>query len=229
MKTMTICLTAVLAMGSAGGCGMSQNAFAASPAAWEQARPAGGPVIVDPGGAVKPPAPKASLTKDRKLTYTADLTVIVGDVEFAVQSAVKVAKELGGYLESQNGPRVTLRVPAEAFERAIGQLGGLGSVAGKVIAAADVTDPYADLETRLANAKALASRLRALLARADVKDALQIEQELARVQAEIDRLGGQWQAISARVAHATITVAFQEPPRATGALQINLPFAWLHS
>jgi hypothetical protein len=169
------------------------------------------------------------LTENRKIVYTAGLTLIVPDVTHAMETAVNMAKEMGGYLYRQSGNRVVFRIPAERFESAVNRFSGLGSVADKTITATDVTERYMDLDARLKNARILAERLRKLLANAAIKEAIEIERELARVQAEIDRLEGQLRLLKTQIAYATISLEFRSAVRELpAALKVKLPFAWLH-
>ena len=237
-KILMCCAAACLA--SAAGCVLAQDKYVALESQYRQleaktavaAKPSapGGRAPVAGAPADKPAAAEVSLTEGRKIVYTADLVLIVPDVDYGMQAALKMAKEMGGYLQNQSGSRMVIRVPAGRFEQALDRLGGLGTVAQKNISAADVTEKYFDLETRLTNAKALAGRLRALLANANVKEAIAIEHELARVQTDIDQLEGQFRLLASRIAHATITIDFRGAVRTLPpTLKVKLPFAWLHS
>jgi len=219
---------------AAGGCMQADVAYEPPPAA----------VTAPPAAAARRPAapppaakrraePQASPSplEGRKLVYRADFTIVVPDISPAMDSALAMAIQMGGYLNRQSGPTIVVRIPAERFHEAVNRLRELGKVSGN-IAADDVTERYLDLETRLANAKALAGRLRALLEKTDnLNDALTLERELARVQTDIDRLGGQLRLLTNQTAFATISITFcledrrVEPPPAM--MRAKLPFAWL--
>jgi hypothetical protein len=234
MRKVPIYLAAACLMLTAGCQAEYKYAPIAAPQA-EQPAPRAAPAAARgaPAGGVtsaNADAAEVSLTEGRKIVYTADLTLVVGDVEHAMRAAMKIAKEAGGYLDRLKGRGMVIRVPAERFDQAVDKITGLGTVAEKSIAASDVTNRYMDLETRLANAKALAGRLRALLANSTVKEAIQIEHELARVQTDIDRLEGQLKLLASQTAFATISMEFHGEVRTLPpALKVNLPFAWLHS
>jgi len=170
-----------------------------------------------------------SPVEGRKLVYTADFTIVVPEVAGAMDSALKLAREMGGYLGKQSGSTMMIRIPVDQFYETVERLKKLGSMTGN-IAADDVTERYLDIETRLANAKALAARLRGLLEKAnDLNESLVIERELARVQTEIDRYEGQLRLLANQTAFATISVAFHVEVRHLPAeLRAKLPFAWLH-
>jgi len=230
----TAACLAAFCLAWASGCG-SVPAFIAADAARtaqaprgpaESAAAAGAPAVSEkPADSGQRPSPAAG----RKLIYTADFAVVVPDVPKAMDSALKLALDMGGYLASQSGSTMVIRVPADRFYEAVGRLRQLGSMTGS-IAAQDVTEGYLDLETRLANAKALAARMRGLLEKAkDIHEAMVIERELARVQTEIDRLEGQLRLLTNQIAYATITLKFHAAVRELPpALKVKLPFAWLH-
>ena len=114
---------------------------------------------------------------------------------------------------------------------AASRLADIGTVTHRDITAQDVTEQHVDLEIRLKNAKVMAERLRKLVEQAiDVKAALLVEQELTRVMTEIERLTGQLKNLDSRVTYATLTVTFQPLRHAapTPALEVKLPFLWLH-
>jgi len=169
-------------------------------------------------------------TAERKVVYTAGFHMLVGDVALAQERTRKLADEMGGYMQSLDGPRLTIRVLAEQFEAAVERLAELGTVVRRHIEANDVTEQFYDLEVRLKNARALAERLRALLARADdMADALAAEKELARVTTDIERMEGRLNRLRNRIAFATITVTFDQPGDVPPPeLTTHLPFAWLH-
>src|SRR5262249_33276670 len=92
----------------------------------------------------------------------------------------------------------------------------------------DVTEQFADLETRLKNAEAVRQRLEGLLAKAaKVEDALAVERELDRVTLIIEELKGKLRLLSELIAFSTITVNFQARPQDAVAPDVLLPFDWL--
>jgi hypothetical protein len=84
----------------------------------------------------------------------------------------------------------------------------LGSEESRSVTAVDVTDQYADLDTRLRNDQALRGRLQELLSRAkDVEDVLAIEKELTRIQSEIETRQGQLDRLKTEVALSGLSVS----------------------
>src|SRR5690606_37991293 len=75
----------------------------------------------------------------------------------------------------------------------------------------DVTERYYDLRTRIKNKKILEQRYLALLDKAtEVKDILEIENNLNQVRIEIEGLEGQFNYLSKQVRFSTINLTFYE-------------------
>jgi len=161
------------------------------------------------------------------LIYTANLTMAVYQVEQGLASVEKIAHDLGGYLVARTDRTITIRVPRAQFEAALKRIEPAGDVVHREIKAEDVTDEFFDLEVRLRNARAMRDRLAKLLQQAAVKEALDIEKELARVTEEIERIEGKLKLFRHRVAYSTLNVAFQAHGATVETRPLRLPFSWL--
>ena len=161
------------------------------------------------------------------LIYTAHVTMSVYQVTPALDAIEGIARSLGGYLESRNDTQIQIRIPRARFDEALHKVEASGDVIHRDVTAQDVTDAYFDLEARLRNARAVRDRLQALLEKAAVKEAIEIQKELERVTGEIEVLEGKLKLLTSKIAYSTIEVSFQ--PRASAAVQLapRLPFTWL--
>lgn len=103
-------------------------------------------------------------------------------------------------------------VPAQAG-KLIETLEHSGHVTRHEMSQTDRTNEVVDYQARLANQKALRDRLRALVAgKVDkVRDLLEVERELARVQGEIDSLEGQIRATLAVTEKINFEISFHSP------------------
>jgi hypothetical protein len=164
-----------------------------------------------------------------RLAYSADLALAVFQVDASLASVEAVARELGGYLAQRGDAQVTVRVPRPRFDEALARVEKLGDVVHRNVAAEDVTDEYVDLDLRLKNARAMRDQLAGLLKGAAVKDAVEIEKELAKVTEVIEQIEGRLKVLRDKVGYSSITVSFQanapSPVRSTAIL----PFPWLDS
>jgi hypothetical protein len=162
------------------------------------------------------------------LVYTANLGMAVYQVNPGLDGVERVARDVGGYLSSRQDTSVTVRVPRDRFDEAVGRIEKLGDVTHRDIKAQDVTDEYVDLQARLKNAYAMRDRLTDLLGRAASKDALDIEKELGRVTEEIERMEGRLKLLRDQIAFSTITVTFTPlAPQTVRDSSLLAPFPWL--
>ena len=162
------------------------------------------------------------------IIYTAVVTMAVYQVEPGLDAVEKIARELGGYLAQRGDKQITVRIPRARFEDALRRVQMSGDVIHRDVTAEDVTDQYVELETRLKNARSMRDRLEQLLARAGVKEAIEIEKELGRVTGDIEAMEGKLKVLKDKIAYSTLTVLFE--PRGSSAVRdvpLRLPFEWL--
>ena len=141
---------------------------------------------------------QAALVSQRRIIVrTADLSLVVDDVSRAIDEVSRMAESMGGWVVSSDRSTkhsgfVSVRVPAESLEETIDELRELAvEVQSEMTTSKDVTDEYVDTTARLTNMQATQAALIRLLERAEkVEDALKVQNELTRVQEEIERLQG---------------------------------------
>lgn len=188
------------------------------------------PETKSPGADKKAEIAAAPGARDASMiVYTATLTMAVYQVQPNLTAVERIAKEKGGFLAIRGDNRITVRVPRERFEDALGAIEKVGDVLHRDVTAEDVTDQYTDLEIRIKNARAMQTRLKQLLEKAAVKEALDIEKELARVTEELELMEGKLKLLKDKIAYSTITVVFEGRGAAlSGAQKVRLPFPWLN-
>jgi hypothetical protein len=155
--------------------------------------------------------------QERLIIRTGRISIVVEDTEMAMDDIVALAEAYGGWVVNsslnQRGINVfgdvTFRVPAQQFETALADLRAMATdVTSESTSGEDVTEEFVDLEARLGNLEATAERVRAFLDEADdVEDALAVNQELSRLESEIERIKGRMQFLSQSAAFSTITVS----------------------
>jgi hypothetical protein len=161
------------------------------------------------------------------LVYTAKITMSVYQVDQGLTKVEQIGKDMGGYLSVRSDRDVTIRVPRERFEATLAEIDKIGDVLHRDVQAHDVTDEYVDMEIRIKNGHAMQTRLKVLLEKAPVKEAIDIEKELKRVTEEIELLEGKLKLLSAQIAYSTITVVFEPRSSAITSTKVQLPFPWL--
>jgi hypothetical protein len=163
------------------------------------------------------------------LVYTANLNVAVYLVDQAINQVEQIARENGGFLASRGDNAITIRVPRSRFQATLAAVEKTGDVLHRDVRAQDVTDEYFDLEVRIKNARAMRDQLAALLAKANVKEAIEIERELGRVTEELERMQGQLKLLRDKIAYSTITVTYAARGATIQSMAVRLPFPWLSS
>jgi len=170
----------------------------------------------------------AAPTRAPLLIYTANLSLAVFETKGAIGAVEELARSLGGYLVSRGDQKVTVRVPAKAFQGALTGVSKLGDELHREVQVKDVTEQFADLEIRLKNAEAVRERLQALLAKAGkIEDALAVERELERITQGIELMKGRMRLLGELLAFSTINVSFSARPHDQVGTEVRLPFDWL--
>jgi hypothetical protein len=202
------------ASSSAPSAGSTGSFGAATPAAPDRSGAEGGVTL---GGLVGgSDVPQAG----PKIVKQADLRLQVRKGTFLdrFQQAISTAGSFGGFVQSSDTTvgrfrtgMLTIRVPADRFEAALAQLRRLGTVKASKVAGQDVTSAYVDLQARLTNWQAQEGVLLRLMSKATtIVDSIKVQQQLERVQGNVEELQGQLRLIGDQTAMATISVGMSE-------------------
>jgi hypothetical protein len=156
-----------------------------------------------------------------RVIKTASLAVEVKEGSFGdrFQQATLIAARHGGFVSSSHTEgderrlgTVVLRVPAESFEAALGDLKALGSVKAEELSGEDVTAQFVDLEARLRNWEAQEEVLLGLMERATtIQESITVQRTLQEVQLAIEEIRGRLRVLEDQTAMSTITVSMSEP------------------
>ncbi|MBU4461367.1 MAG: DUF4349 domain-containing protein [Verrucomicrobia bacterium] len=167
----------------------------------------------------------------RVILRSAWQTIETRDVRVAVTQVEAIARSAGGHVESSSvtddhGANVALRIPSAGLDATMDRIAALGDETSRRVSARDVTEEVVDLQAVLANKTALRDRLRALLAQAkDVKDIVAVEEQLTRLQGEIDSMEGRLKSIRSQADLSALEVDL-EPARILGPVGYVLKGAW---
>ena len=157
------------------------------------------------------------VTQERLIIRTANMSLVVTDTEEAMDTISRMAEENGGwvvnssvfqYNETAKTGNITIRVPSAGFNSAMEALRNMSvEVQQESTSGQDVTEEFVDLSARLENLEATAERVRAFLDEAEtVEEALAVNQELSRLESEIEAMKGRLQYLSQSASFSTITV-----------------------
>lgn len=119
--------------------------------------------------------------------------------------------------------QASLRIPAPELPSALADLRNLGRVDNESQSGEEVTQQHTDLLARLKTSRETEQRLRAILQQRTGKlsDVLEVEEEIARVRGDIERMEGEQKELEHRVSFATVELQLTEEYRA----QLNPPAA----
>jgi hypothetical protein len=171
---------------------------------------------------VSPLAPAVALPL-RHVTRTAQLGLEVARFDDAARRLLQIAEGAGGFVaesatSDQGGMRrgtYVLRVPAARFGDVVRDVEGLGTVQRRQVSGQDVSEEVVDLEARIRNLERQEARLLSFMDRATrIPDLMAIENEVARVRGEIERLTGRHRVLANRVELATVHAELSEKPKA---------------
>jgi anti-sigma factor RsiW/uncharacterized small protein (DUF1192 family) len=169
------------------------------------------------------------------IVRNARLAITAKDFDAVRPAVERILRDVGGFIAqihvadgqpSRRALRATLRVPAARLDAALVALRQLGHVADESQTGDDVTEQVRDVGARLVNARNTESRLNDVLQKrtGDVGDVLEVEREIARVRAEIERLDAERANLEGRVSHAAVVLEVDEERKATldmGALPVS--------
>lgn len=158
---------------------------------------------------------------ETKIIKTGTATIEVHDVTASVDALKALAVQKGGYLSSSSIQKntnnrlyatVVLRVPQAQFEPTMEGVKAVGTIKFISTSGQDVTEEYVDLTARkTANQNQLEAYNRIMAKSEKVEDILKVQQQIERVQVELDRIEGSMRYLNSRIDLSTITVNLQEP------------------
>ena len=168
------------------------------------------------------------------LVRTARVALEVSSLDSAIGRARNIVDRHGGFAAGLDRnlavswrpqASLTLRVPVSRLDAAVEALATLGEVEAVSIATQDVSEEFVDVTARLENARRLERRLLELLSRGTGKltDVLQVEEKLASVREEVERIEGRRRWLQAHSEMSSIELALHEAgtppaPRAASAI-----------
>ncbi|WP_188207004.1 DUF4349 domain-containing protein [Alkalibacillus aidingensis] len=167
-------------------------------------------------------------SEDRMVIYTGTIAIEVEDYDHTYTTIVDELNDFNGYVVESNvhehpeddrkNGHIVVRIPEEHFNDFMnGVETNSEHVIEKTTEGNDVTEEYVDLESRLRSQEAVEERLLNFLDEADnTEDLLNISNDLARVQEEIEQIKGRMIYLEDHVAYSTVTINISEK-------RINIP------
>ena len=166
-------------------------------------------------------APAAGSGVETKIIKTAYITIEVKDVPGSVDTLKSLVTAKGGYLSSSSisegynkrlSGTVVLRVPQAEFDTTLAGVKAVGTVKSVSTQGEDVTEEYVDIQAQKTSYQNQLAQYNEIMKKAvNVSDVIEIQQQIDRVQTELNRLEGRLKYLNSRIDLSTITVNLQEP------------------
>ncbi len=163
-----------------------------------------------------------SLAVNRIVIKNANLTIVVDDPKATMENISKMAEDMGGFVVNANLTHNTLesgaevphatvvvRVPAGRLNDALTQIQKQSKRAplSMDVSSQDVTKDYTDLQSRLTALQAEEAQLKEIMGSATkTEDVLNVYNQLAQVQSQIEQVKGQIRYYDESAALSLITV-----------------------
>lgn len=188
------------------------------------------PVMSSPSKEIEESSPlKISEQTSQYIIKTADIKMMVDDVNESTDNLEKIIKNHGGYISNSNletktysfSNSMSIRVPSSKFDLVIKEVTTLGSfIDHRVVNAQDVTKAYVDTEVRLKNKLEVEKRyIEILRSQAKtVRDILEVERQLNDIRIEIESAQSYLNSLKDKIQYSTLqleiyqTVNYQKKP-----------------
>ena len=166
-------------------------------------------------------APVAGSGIDTKIIKTAYITIEVKDVTGSVDALKSLVTAKGGYASSSSisegynkrlSGTVVLRIPAAEFDNTLTGVKAIGTVKSVSTQGQDVTEEYVDIQAQKTSYQNQLAQYNEIMKKAvKVSDVIEIQQQIDRVQTNLNQLEGRLKYLNSRIDMSTITVTLQEP------------------
>ena len=165
-------------------------------------------------------SPEAPARRHLEVRHDLQIQTAADGVEAAWRSANEACAAAGCEVlaaslqrDDEHRPaRATLvaRVPPQHLDAFLARLGELGTIGRHDKTATDRTEEVVDTEARIANMTTFRDHLRTLMASpgAKLKDLIEVERELVRVQSELDSLAARRKALANQTDKVQVSLSF---------------------
>lgn len=159
---------------------------------------------------------EAESVSERKIIQTGNIHIQVPDFDEVTDLLENLVKNYKGYVVSSysytSEISMTIRVPCDAFDAVMTEIGNFGKVTYSNRSAQDVTESYYDLESRINTKKILKEKLEGYLKQsASLKDLLEVERQLNDVVSELESMEGRMRRLSNQIEYSTVNICLKLP------------------
>ncbi len=163
-----------------------------------------------------------------KLIRTVSMTIETQQYDELLQQIKDRTNEAGGYIQSSNSGNgyygrnayVEVRVPYDKVDAFLENIGNYGTVKSTNDNTEDVSLQYSDTEAHIANLKTQHERILALMENAtELEDIITLNQELTRIESELDSYQKTIRNYDNLVSYSTISIDITETSYSTPAVE----------
>jgi hypothetical protein len=184
---------------------------------------------------------RAAVNVRRQIVYEATLDLVVEDFSATPDRVEALTAQHQGFVASSSlrgdtgKPRRgtwSIRVPAAGYSSFLDEVAELGELSSLTTGAREVTAEYYDVQARIANKQRQEERLLELLAEGTGKltNVLSVEEHLARVREETERMQGRMRVLRDLTSYSTVTLNIDEIkgyiPDSTSTFGTRVSRAW---
>jgi hypothetical protein len=158
---------------------------------------------------------------ETKIIKTAYITIEVKDVTGSVETLKTLVVSKNGYVSSSSisegynkrlSGTVVLRIPQSEFDTTLTGVKAIGTVKSVSTQGEDVTEEYVDIQAQKSSYQNQLAQYNEIMKKAvKVSDVIEIQQQIDRVQTNLNQLEGRLKYLNSRIDMSTITVTLQEP------------------
>lgn len=156
----------------------------------------------------------------KKIIKNGDMGIAVANINEAKTKVDGILKKQNAYIQSETFRNTetseeldfVIRVPYQNFDQLISSFSeGIGAVEYKNISSEDVTEEYTDVAIKLENKRIYLEKYRDLLKNAaTTKDMLEIQENIRKLEDEIDVAEGRLRFIDDRVNYSTLRLSLSK-------------------
>ena len=185
------------------------------------------PREAEAGGAIGQP-PSAPEELGRKIIREGRAELETLEFETTVNSLFEMVADKGGFVESQSiqGGRynysalrqagIVIRVPSDRFDEVMNAMESLGTVVQKNSSGTDITDQYADTESRVRNLKVQETRILELISKAEkLEEIVTLEARLSDLRYQIESYENSLKNFDRLLSFSRISLNINEVQRIT--------------
>jgi hypothetical protein len=156
------------------------------------------------------------------MVYTAQVSALVDDAVAAAKEVTSRVTAKGGYIAglNQSGKkedvtvRLTAKIPSKHFLAFLDDLESIGEIVTKDVSSEDVGSEYFDLVARRDALELSYARLKDLLEKSGkLQDLLSIEQEVRRIEEQLNQVKGRMRQLEHWVSYSTVEMVLSVEPK----------------